>query len=48
MKTYLNSVNHFYSEVKIHRQYPLSNLQELEATIKMWNRNLYKYKGKKV
>ena len=52
MKTYLNSVNHFYNYVKIvknevNRQFPLSNLQELEATIKMWNKNLYKKKQRK-
>ena len=54
MKTYLNRVNHFYNYVKIvknevNRQFPLSNLRELEATIKMWNKNLYKKnKEKKV
>ena len=52
MKTYLNSVSHFCNYVKIVKnevsmQLPLSNLQELKATIKMWNRNPYKKIKKK-
>ena len=40
MKTYLNSVSHFCNYVKIVKnevsmQFPLSNLQEIKATIKM-------------
>ena len=52
MKAYLNSVSHFCNYVKIVKnevsmQFPLSNLQELKATIKMWNRNPYKKIKKK-
>ena len=47
MKTYLNSVDQFYNYVKIvknevNMKIPLSDLQALEATTKMWNRDLFK------